>query len=82
MAKVELNTLELNPDKTVITAICNTENYIFVADAGTRTVKRFLKDKNNPEKLTSDDISYRFNKFIIPSAFFDIKNGLNDVLWL
>jgi len=36
-----LNTLKFDNKKTIITAICNTENYIFVADAGTRNIKRF-----------------------------------------
>lgn len=77
-----LGTLNFRDKKTIITAICNTNSFLFVADAGTRKIHRFLKDKNNPGNLLIDDISYRFNKFIIPSAFFDIKHGLDDSLWI
>jgi len=77
-----LNTLKLDSKKSIITAICSTDEYIFVADAGKRQIRRFKKDKNNPEKLLLDDISHRFKKFIIPSAFFDIKKGLNESLWI
>ncbi len=78
-----ISKLKFDKDKSIITAICSTEDYVFVADAGTRKLKRFLKDKGNPGKfLQNEDIADRFSKFIIPSAYFDIKNGPNETIWV
>ena len=77
----QLNRIAFNPEKSILTAICSTSKYLFIADAGEKQIKRLLKGKNAGE-LIPEDISYRFNPFVLPSAFFDIKKDGVKGVWV
>lgn len=77
-----LNQWELNNENSYITALAATHDNIFIADAGTRKIYRFLysgEKLNDFEGKVNDDV---LHGFIIPSPYFDADINDYGDLWV
>jgi hypothetical protein len=63
-------------EKAYLTSIAVDEDFVFVADAGSRCIWRYAKEGGEPLKIESD------RKFYIPSPFFDLDLGTDGSLWV
>lgn len=62
--------------KAYLTSIAVDEDFVFVADAGSRCIWRYPKEGGEPLKIESE------RKFYIPSPFFDLDLGTDGSLWV
>jgi hypothetical protein len=62
--------------KAYLTSIAVDDEFVFVADAGSRCVWRYPKEGGEPLKIESD------RKFYIPSPYFDLDIGTDGSLWV
>lgn len=62
--------------KAYLTSIAVDDDFVFVADAGSRCIWRYPKEGGEPLKIESE------RKFYIPSPFFDLDIGTDGSLWV
>ncbi|MHB8969445.1 MAG: NHL repeat-containing protein [Pirellulaceae bacterium] len=68
--------------KSVITAIAVASQHVFVADAGQRIVLSFDPDGREIGRIGVADPERKMPGFIIPSPYFDLATGPDEILWV
>lgn len=68
--------------KTIITSIAVTDDDVFAADAGTRTVWRFAKSGEIINRINGEDKTSGQKGFVVPSPYFDVATDSNEELWI
>jgi hypothetical protein len=68
--------------KTIITSIAVSDDNVFVADAGTRSVWRFNKSGEILNRLNGSDPDTGQKGFVVPSPYFDVVIDSNEALWV
>lgn len=72
---------DLGP-KMVITSIAVTDEDVFAADAGTRSVWRFNKKGEILNRINGEDKESGQTGFVVPSPYFDLATDPNETLWI
>ena len=62
--------------KAYLTSIAVDDEFVFVADAGSRCIWRYGRDGGEPLKLEGDPMFY------VPSPYFDLDIGTDGSLWV
>ena len=62
--------------KAYLTSVAVDDNFVFVADAGSRCIWRYPKEGGEPLKIEGE------RAFNIPSPFFDLDIGTDGSLWV
>lgn len=62
--------------KAYLTSIAADDDFVFVADAGSRCVWRYPKEGGEPLKIEGG------RKFYVPSPYFDLDLGVDGSLWV
>jgi sugar lactone lactonase YvrE len=71
------------PDEAMITSLTTTEQFIFAADANSRTVKRFALDGTLDKVIDGKSaVSQDATGFVVPSPSFDIAPAQAGTLWI
>lgn len=69
-------------EKSVITSIAVSENYVYVADAGNRIVYQYNKSGELVKEIGKKNPEKGIQGFVIPSPFFDLLIGREGELWV
>jgi len=69
-------------DKALITSIAASNDYVFVADAGNRVVRKYDKSGNNLLGIGEKDESRDIPGCVIPGRFFDVSIDPDGFLWV
>lgn len=69
-------------DKALITSIATSNEYVFVADAGNRVVRKYDKSGNLLLRIGEKDESKDIPGCLIPGRFFDVSIDPDGFLWL
>jgi len=68
-------------DKAIFTSIALAEEYVFVADAGTRVVWRLDRSGLNPRRIGDRNPDRDIPGFVIPSPYFDVAVDDDGFVW-
>ncbi|MFC1555946.1 hypothetical protein ACFL67_02575 [candidate division KSB1 bacterium] len=66
----------------IITSIAASEEFVFVADAGSQIVWKYDKDGNILMRIGDENADKDIPGFIIPSPFFDVSIDPDGFLWV
>ncbi len=69
-------------EKSVLTSIAVSENYVYVADAGNRIVYQYNKSGELVKEIGKKNIEKGIQGFVIPSPYFDLLIGREGELWI
>ena len=69
-------------DDALITSVTVTNDYVFVADAGSRTVRKFDKSGKELLEIAGKDESKDIPGCVVPSRFFDVSVDPDGFLWV
>lgn len=75
--------LSLSPgNKAYLTSIAVDDDFIYVADAGNRSVWRYDKTGGNPMEIGAKNEADGIRGFYVPSPYFDLDLGTDGSLWV
>lgn len=69
-------------EKSVLTSIAVSENYVYVADAGNRIVYQYNKSGELVKEIGKKNVEKGIQGFVIPSPYFDLLIGREGELWV